>query len=701
MDIQSLRLNQERILQKLSVVDQERKFNYIEGDQSEKTAIDYLNALGVAVDTFPLVELLNKMGVGLQIYNEHTKEMETWLLGLAPDFPKGKRELRFDWWPDHEIRRYFRLPDTRACFIPGYFLRLFVNMVNNKSYELREGYGNAAKMSKTFINDDNWSNCEVQIILCQMSDKDQDAFIVSVAGKGEQAMHHAFRELNVLRSFIYADSWGLNFHEFCLPVWHVDDQKRLSRVREDFLDEKKALDEVEPYIFGIPQMVERDSFDRAEASASSVHEDCMAARREWSRWYFGDKPDMEEVLRWEGLNNDEKFQEGILRLRRGAQYEPSTFALEKQVDFEANSTLSSCLTRTKRLHLNVDGETLPFHLSDIYQCYSEACYDFTTLFKPNNFPNRLKNASHAHTEVDYSTNELSLREVVYRSMKLWFHKCPDKTDFLVQQEDATKLVGFDKCIESMHPEYTTSTVPTNLLEVPTDSICAYSSVLLSKLKHLHYTRKRARLQHHIKLLKLTEFTPTKDLLKTAENCRTALRSIDDALKILDLLTESLPESIESVDLRSNENPFVNQTFRRNELEKSIEVELDSLKSLNDELYNLNNRTIFVIEPSLYLSKQQCRASKMALQKAKKRLIGVSIEVQNEFQTPMMCGKCIQELVEHPAGTWDDGWTCDWSGHSGGNYFTRLDKVFGCRTIWRNHIRTGCNWGVCENCYFFG
>jgi hypothetical protein len=107
----------------------------------------------------------------------------------------------------------------------------------------------------------------------------------------------------------------------------VDDQKRLSRVREDFLDEKKALDEVEPYIFGIPQMVERDSFDRAEASASSVHEDCMAVRREWSRWYFGDKPDMEEVLRWNGLSNDEKFQEGILRLRRGAHYEPTEMEL--------------------------------------------------------------------------------------------------------------------------------------------------------------------------------------------------------------------------------------------------------------------------------------------------------------------------------------------------------------------------------------
>ncbi len=117
----------------------------------EKTAMDYLNELEGGIHSLQLVELLNKISLGLQIYNEHTKEMESWLLGLAPDFPKGRQELKFDWWPDHEIRRYFRLPDTRACFIPGYFLRVFVNMVNNKGYELREGYGNAAKMSKTCV----------------------------------------------------------------------------------------------------------------------------------------------------------------------------------------------------------------------------------------------------------------------------------------------------------------------------------------------------------------------------------------------------------------------------------------------------------------------------------------------------------------------------------------------------------------------
>jgi hypothetical protein len=98
-DIQSLRLNQENILQKLKVVDQERKTGgqSVDSAKTEQTAMDHLNALGKGLHSLSLVELLNKMGVGLQIYNEHTKEMESWLLGLAPDFPKGKRELNFDW----------------------------------------------------------------------------------------------------------------------------------------------------------------------------------------------------------------------------------------------------------------------------------------------------------------------------------------------------------------------------------------------------------------------------------------------------------------------------------------------------------------------------------------------------------------------------------------------------------------------------
>jgi hypothetical protein len=312
-------------------------------------------------------------------------------------------------------------------------------MVNNKGYELREGYGNAAKMSKTFTNDGKDSDCEVQILLCQMSDKDQDAFIVSVAGKGEQAMHHAFRELNVLRSFIYADSWGLNFHEFCLPLWHVDDQKRLSRVREDFLDEKKALDEVEPYIFGVPQMVERDSFDRAEASASSVHEDCMAVRREWSRWYFGDKPDMEEVLRWKGLSNDEKFQEGILRLRRGAQYEPTTVALNA-------GNFKTAIQEADVFATHIYEAALHLELSDIYQLYAASCYDDDIKKLANEPSMRSRNIAKVITSTSVGSLERHTRETLYRSEKILCTVA--SLDTKTKEAEAKTLNSFDGSISA-------------------------------------------------------------------------------------------------------------------------------------------------------------------------------------------------------------------------------------------------------------
>jgi hypothetical protein len=469
--INDLKLSQGSILQKLKFVDQKTKECSLAGEpmslngssstvrslickdgsksmvssisskSSILTAMDHLGAIG-GLESFPLVELLNRMGVGLQIYNEHTKEMESWLLGIAPDFPKGKRELRFDWWPDHEIRRYFRLPDTRACFIPGYFLRVFVNMVNNKGYELREGYGNAAKMSKTFRYPPGVARCEVQIILCQMSDKDQDAFIVSVAGKGEQAMKNAFRELNVLRSFIYADSWGLNFHEFCLPLWHVDDQKRLSRVREDFLDEKKALDEVEPYIFGIPQMMERDSFDRSEASASSVHEDCTAVRSEWIRWYFGYKPDMEEVVKWKSLSNEEKFREGILKLRGGAQYEPTIVELEQR----KYTSLASCAAEED----DVCNEDLRLYFADIYQRYAESCYDRDVVSVAES-ADSLQNMCFAMEQIVsfHTSDEVTVRERFYRCLKIFYREYFRREHFLasnVMLRNSVTVRKFEECL---------------------------------------------------------------------------------------------------------------------------------------------------------------------------------------------------------------------------------------------------------------
>jgi hypothetical protein len=187
-------------------------------------------------------------------------------------------------------------------------------------------------------------------------------------------------------------------------------------VREDFLDEKKALDEVEPYIFGIPQMVERDSFDRAEASASSVHEDCMAVRREWSRWYFGDKPDMEEVLRWKGLSNDEKFQEGILKLRRGAQYEPT------KDDLTAGKFKSS-LKEVDALSTHIDEASVHLKLSDIYQRYAAFCYDDVVMkiaTEANKRSYTVLQVVSSATVVPllYLDNEMQMREMLHRSDKV-------------------------------------------------------------------------------------------------------------------------------------------------------------------------------------------------------------------------------------------------------------------------------------------
>jgi hypothetical protein len=190
-------------------------------------------------------------------------------------------------------------------------------------------------------------------------------------------------------------------------------------VREDFLDEKKALDEVEPYIFGIPQMVERDSFDRAKTTVTSVHEDCLAARREWMHLFFGDKPDMEEVLRWNILSNSEKFQEGILRLRNTAQYEPTANELLAG-SFRTDKSFSNLIDCSCCEHEN---ESLPLHLSDIYQRYAESCYDPYMINIASAFDDDVKTLSNNSSNVENldGINESQRREIMYRVNKIKSH----------------------------------------------------------------------------------------------------------------------------------------------------------------------------------------------------------------------------------------------------------------------------------------
>ena len=295
------------------------------------TAISVLDSMKGGFTSFPLVDLLNKMGMALEIYDDNVSKRKSWLVGLAPNFPKGHAELHYNFSlsgssshqhqqhiPDHEVRRYFRLPDTRSGFIPGFFLKLFVFMVNNRKYQMEEGYGNAARLNKRLNDNKN----EIQFLICQLPHKDNDAFIVSVGGQGPQALENCINELNIFRRFLYSDCWGFSFQEYCLHIEdndHIVPQRHVF-VREFLLEGMEAIDEIEPRLFGIPSMVETYCMDGEDTDKSSVqpsktsavlsalvgmkrvgeskvasvskesalvHGDCMASRMNAVELYFG------------------------------------------------------------------------------------------------------------------------------------------------------------------------------------------------------------------------------------------------------------------------------------------------------------------------------------------------------------------------------------------------------------------------------
>jgi hypothetical protein len=100
-------------------------------------------------------------------------------------------------------------------------------------------------------------------------------------------------------------------------------------VREDFLDEKKALDEVVPYIFGIPQMVERDSFSipwSVAPAESIIEDDSMAMRMFNMRLFFGCEPSCSEdavPASLKELSKHERFVASVVRQKVLQQYEPT------------------------------------------------------------------------------------------------------------------------------------------------------------------------------------------------------------------------------------------------------------------------------------------------------------------------------------------------------------------------------------------
>jgi hypothetical protein len=58
----------------------------------------------------------------------------------------------------------------------------------------------------------------------------------------------------------------------------------------------------------------------------------------------------------------------------------------------------------------------------------------------------------------------------------------------------------------------------------------------------------------------------------------------------------------------------------------------------------------------------------------------------------VCAMCTEKLSLQPAGTWGNGWSCDWPGHEGSNFFQSDDPLYGCPTI------AACDWGVCQTCW---
>jgi hypothetical protein len=77
--------------------------------------------------------------------------------------------------------------------------------------------------------------------------------------------------------------------------------------------------------------------------------------------------------------------------------------------------------------------------------------------------------------------------------------------------------------------------------------------------------------------------------------------------------------------------------------------------------------------------------------------GTAVEEEEEVggdepENEITCQVCYEHLTLLPAGTWNDGWRCDWPGHEGENCFTTHDRLYGCPTVHE------CNWGVCQTCW---
>ena len=394
----------------------------IAATDSFPSAVSVLEKLEGGLTAFPILELLTNMGMALRIDIAE----ECWLLGLAPEFPKRCEVLDFDFdfptktsssaVPDHQVRRYFRFPDTRSGFIPGFFLRLFVYMVNREGYTLSDGYryGNATKLFKRFNGKDGSDTSSiVSILLCELPSKDHDAFVVAVGAQGSQALELCTRELNVFRTFLYKTSkTSVSFREYCMLVHDDVDQCNIM-VRELLLDDNVPLDEVEPALFGIPSLYDLNDNDNI------LHQDCMAARRNVIELYFGRSKHVgTRVDKKQAFSGPESKKEAILNhtsLRPIARTEFDVLQVKSsQSDCRAYwldfYKLESAYT-TELTERCVDIKVVP--VPDICLEYAEACYDFPPLFSGNYKDMQSCISPEWRGEV----NEVYVRELLYRHWK--------------------------------------------------------------------------------------------------------------------------------------------------------------------------------------------------------------------------------------------------------------------------------------------
>ncbi len=263
---QALKLQGRNLLDRLREVDKVRKHAAFSMKEQHPplTSIDLLSSLNEALDDFHAASLLNYYDLTIP-YNDpkmrDDRSNSSWLLSINPALPVStiEKALIFDGQPDCEVRRYFRLVDSKAMLIPGFFTKLVSWIIRlNPFCSVIEGYSNGVKIAGQEVDEENGCRFVKQILLYEYQedskgdDNGADGFIVAFATTGGPLSRHiAFDDLNNFRSLLYnqlddGHMWGLDFEEFCLDS-KLSNHQRLH-----------SLASVESHVFGISTSIGGD-----------------------------------------------------------------------------------------------------------------------------------------------------------------------------------------------------------------------------------------------------------------------------------------------------------------------------------------------------------------------------------------------------------------------------------------------------------